>query len=336
MSTCFSEEFLVCDGSYPEIMNSTVLPWLKQREHPETVSGSGSRPLYTVSWQAENPVGTVFIVHGFTENAFKYAELIWSLLHLRYSVVAYDQRGHGRSWRTEGIKDSSVTHVDRFSDYVEDLHVICETYRSRMPEPFLLFAHSMGGAVGVLYLEQYPAFFSAAVLSSPMIAPDIGGIPPRVASALARFAGFIGKGKDHPFFMSPYSGPEDFDSSCATDAGRFRWYEQIKAGCPEFRNSVPSWQWSYEAVHVTEKILAPGAPEKIDCPVLLFSAGIDHSVMPEPQSAFIRRVRNGKLVPVPDAKHEIFRSENSVLFPWWHNVLSFYSDISSGLIRKGE
>ena len=87
---------------------------------------------------------------------------------------------------------------------------------------------------------------------------------------------------------------------------------------------------------MTEKILAPGAPEKIDCPVLLFSAGIDHSVMPEPQSAFIRRVRNGKLVPVPDAKHEIFRSENSVLFPWWHNVLSFYSDISSGLIRKGE
>ena len=228
----FNEDALARENGYSKTMEGTILPFLAARGQAETVAGDQGRPLYTVSYTAEQPAGTVLMVHGFTENAYKYAELIYSLLHSGLNVVIYDQRGHGRSWRTEGIKDSSVTHVDRFHEYVDDLHIICETYRSRMPEPFLLFAHSMGGAVGVLFLEQYPGFFSAAVLSSPMIAPDIGGISPRVASALARFAGFVGKGKEHPFFMSAYSGPEDFDSSCATDTGRFRWYDRIKADRP--------------------------------------------------------------------------------------------------------
>ncbi len=329
MNNTFNEDYLVSGRNYPEIMNTVVLPWLKSREHAETIPGFGGRPLYCVSYDAENPAGTVFIVHGFTENAFKYAELIWSLLHLHFSVVAYDQRGHGRSWRAEGIPDISVTHVDHFSDYVEDLRIICKTYASRMPGPRLLFAHSMGGAVAALFLEQDPSFFSGAVFSSPMIAPNVGGIPVPLASAMASLACFFGRGKRNPFFMKPYAGPEDFQTSCATDPDRFAWYDAVKAENPEFRNSVPSYRWSLEAVHVTGKILAPGQPEKIACPVLLFSAGIDYSVLQDPQELFIRRVSDGSRVIVPEAKHEIFRSVNEVLFPWWHRVIVFFSGIAS-------
>lgn len=330
MDSRFNEDFLVRDSSYAEIMDNTVLPWLKQRESVEYIPALPDCPLYTVSWQADNPAGTVFIVHGFTENAYKYAELIWSLLHLRYSVVAYDQRGHGRSWRDSEIRDVSVTHVDCFSEYVEDFQLICETYRSRMPGPFLLFAHSMGGAVGTLFLEQHPDFFSGAVLSAPMVAPDLGGIPSGFASLLSGIAGLFGRQKKHPFFLKPYSGPEDFASSCATDPGRFFWYDSIKERNPDFRNSVPSWQWSREAVRVTGEILAPGAPEAISCPVLLCSAETDHSVLQEPQAALIERIPHGKRILVRNAKHEIYRSANDVLFPWWHEVLAFWSGITAG------
>ena len=129
MSSLFNQDFLVQSSSYREIMNGTVLPWLHKRERVAMIPGFGDRPLYCVSYDADDPVATVLIVHGFTENAFKYAELIWSLLHLRFSVVAYDQRGHGRSWRSEGISDNSVTHTDRFSDYVSDLKHICDACR---------------------------------------------------------------------------------------------------------------------------------------------------------------------------------------------------------------
>ena len=329
MGVEFNEDYLVeACSSYNRIMNDSVLPWLESKGCVSVVPGFENRSLYCVSWQAERPVGTVFIVHGFTENAFKYSELIWSLLHLGYSVVAYDQRGHGRSWRADGIPDESVTHVDRFSDYVEDLQIVYDTYRESMPSPWFLFAHSMGGAVAALFLERGSHHIAGAVFSSPMIAPYIRSVPVSLASAIAASACAVGRGKRWPFFMKPYSGPEDFASSCATDPDRFAWYDAVKAARHEFRNSVPSYRWSYEAVHVTDQILAAGAPERISCPVILFSAETDFSVEREPQKIFISRVRNGRFVPVSSARHEIYRSVNDVLFPWWRCVITFLNEIS--------
>ena len=335
MNDLFNEDYLVRASSYADTMNSTVLPWLREKERVSMVPGFEGRSLYCVSYEAENPVASVLFVHGFTENAYKYAELIWSLLHLRFSVVAFDQRGHGRSWRSEGIPHPSVTHVDRFSEYVSDLKIVCDAYRPGPSQPFFVFAHSMGGAVASLLMEQYPEIFSAAVLSSPMIAPYTGGIPVPVASAIGKIAGLLGKKKKYPFFMKPYSGPEDFASSCAADPERFAWYDAVKASRADFQNSVPSYQWSYEALHVTEKILAPGAPERIACPVLLFSADHDSSVLPGPQESFIERVADGKFVRVPDSRHEIFRSSDDVLFPWWHEVVGFYTENVSRFRLKG-
>ncbi len=326
MDGFFSEEYLVQGSGYRDVMNKTVLPWLTGKEHASVIPGFENRPLYCVSYEAENPVATVLIVHGFTENAYKYAELIWSLLHLGFSVIAYDQRGHGRSWRAEKIPSPSVTHVDHFSEYVSDMKIICDTCAPGSSKPFFVFAHSMGGAVTALFLEQYRNIFSAAVLSSPMIAPYIGGLPVPIASAVGNVAELLGQRKNNPFFMKRYSGPEDFATSCASDPERFSWYDEIKAARTEFQNSVPSWQWTTEALHVTKKILAPGEPEKISCPVLLFSAETDFSVLPEPQERFIQRVSDGKRIMVKGARHEIFRSPDSVLVPWWHSVISFYRE----------
>ena len=334
MSELFNPDFLIQSPSYAETMNSTVLPFLEQRQRVHTVPGCESRPLFCVTYAAENPLAAVLIVHGFTENAYKYAELIYSLLRLRFSVVAYDQRGHGRSWRADGIPDPSVTHVDHFDDYVEDLRIVADAFRPA-DHPFFVFAHSMGGAVTSLFLERHPGVFDAAVLSSPMIAPYLSGIPASVASALGAAAGGLGKGKKNPFFMKPYAGPEDFATSCATDPNRFAWYDAVKASRPEFRNSTPSWQWIREAVSVTKKILAPGEPEKIACPVLLFTAEKDFSVLPEPQRKFISRVPSGRSVFVPGSRHEIFRSENAVLFPWWHQVISFYRERLAPSVSAG-
>ena len=320
----FNEDYLISCPSYSDAMRENVIPWLESREHTRLVSGYGSNPIFTVYYQADDPLATVFIVHGFTENAFKYSEVIYSLLHKGLSVVAYDHRGHGRSWRDEGVPDPSVTHVDSFQEYVSDLRLICESYRRDMPSPHFVFAHSMGGAVAALFLEQYQDIFQAAVLSSPMIAPNLHGIPAGLAKMLGTAARGLHKGKKNPFFMKTYSGPEDFTTSCATDPERFAWYDQVKLARTEFQNSVPSYQWSVESINVTKQILAPGAPEKISCPVLLFSAEHDGSVLPEPQKAFIQRVRNGEHILVKDSRHEIFRSRNEVLFPWWHQVLSFY------------
>ena len=327
MNELLNEDFLVASPDYAAVIDGTVIPALRACEEDRTVTGKGGLPLFCSVFRAEDPCGTVLVLHGFTENAYKYSELIYSLVMNRFSVVAYDQRGHGRSGRVEGLSDPSVTHVDRFEDYVEDLKIVCNTFLPELPKPWLIFSHSMGGAVAALYLEQYPETFSAAAFCAPMIAPNTQGIPSYVASAMCRAACALGREKHYPFFMKPYSGPEDFETSCATDPARFAWYDGVKASCMDFRNSVPTYRWTSESIAVTKKILAPGAPESITCPVLLSTADRDSSVLPEPQKQFIDRIPCGKHLFVKDSRHEIFRSVNEVFFPWWHENLLFLKEV---------
>ena len=87
----------------------------------------------------------------------------------------------------------------------------------------------MGGAVASLFLEKYPEVFSAAVLCAPMIAPQTRGVP-------------------FPVVMKPWSGPENFATSCATDPRRFAWYDSVKTSTKAFHNSVPSYRWTHESL----------------------------------------------------------------------------------------
>ena len=317
---------LVRSDRYEETMNGLVLPFLARRGVKSTVKGYGSRPLACVQFAAENPRGTVVVLHGFTENAYKYSELIYSLLQNRFSVLAYDQRGHGNSWRKEGLPDTSLTHVDDFEEYVKDLEIVCGALLEAMPEPRYIFAHSMGGAVASLFLERHGDVFRKAVLCSPMIAPNTGGIPPILGKIVCGVAKLLGKAAKRPFVSKPYSGPEDFATSCATGRERFEWYDKVKFEHPEYQNSNPSYGWTLEALNVTGRLLAPGAPEKIACPVRLYGAETDNSVMPDAQVKFIARVNSGTRTVVKGAKHEIYRSPDAVLFPWWREILTFLGD----------
>ncbi len=326
MDSRFNEDYLISNPDYAAVMDNEVIPALQKCREDRTVSGKDGMPLFCSLFRTEDPVGTVLVLHGFTENTFKYSELIWSLIRNRFCVVAYDQRGHGRSGRAERLSHPSVTHVDRFEDYVYDLAIVCDSILPDFPRPWTIFSHSMGGAVSSLYLEKYPLTFSAACLCAPMIAPSTRGIPSAVVSIMCGAACLIGQGKKFPFIMKPYDGPEDFHTSCATDPARFAWYDAVKASHREFWNSVPSYRWTLESLGVTRKILSAGAPESIACPVLLSTAEHDSSVMPEPQKQFISRIPKGKQLFVRNARHEIFRSTNDVFFPWWHENLLFLKE----------
>ena len=315
---------LVLSAHYAETMEKVALPYVNARRTDATVSGDGGRPLFCSRFDADAPAGTVVIVHGFTENADKYAELIHSLLRNGYSAVAYDQRGHGRSWRAEGIADLSLTHVDDFDEYVRDLKCVCDQVVAAMPKPWLLFAHSMGGAVSSLFLERNPGVFAKAALCAPMIAPNLGGLPEGAARLLCGAAKLLGARKKRIFASKAYAGPEDFATSCATDRARFDWYDAIKASISAFQNNGPSYGWTEQAMRASRMVLEPGAVERIDIPVRVFGAEDDNSVLPGPQADFAARLKNGMRTVVKGSKHEIFRSTDEVLFPWWREVLRFY------------
>ena len=330
-SSFFTPEGLVLSDRYSEVMEKTVRPYIDSRRTDETVSCGGCG-IFTSRFTPEGKSrGTVMIVHGFTENTEKYAEIIHSLLRCGWSVLAYDQRGHGRSWRKPGVTDLSLTHVDRFEDYAEDMRVIADRPLMSMPAPRMLFCHSMGGAVSAMYLENNPCPFERAVFSSPMIAPNVGGIPVGAVRVLCRVPVAMGRGASRAFISHPYSGPERFEGSCASGRERFEWYESLRCAVREFQNNGPSYAWALESVNVTKKLLAPGMPEKILIPVRVYGAEQEGSVVPEAQETFVRRLKNGVREVVPGSRHEIYRSPDSVLFPWWRGVLAFFAGGEAGM-----
>jgi lysophospholipase len=125
----------------------------------------------------------VVISSGRTENMLTYTELIGDLTMRGYSVYIHDHAGQGFSGRLLlDADDAQKSYVDDFSRYVDDLrtfvhdHVIPDIQR-RGNKPLYLVAHSMGGGVASLYLEQECCRrdFTAAVLVTPMHAPKMPG-----------------------------------------------------------------------------------------------------------------------------------------------------------------
>ena len=112
------------EATYAADMQKTAVPYILARRRETTLTAADGKPLFVQSYTADDPRGTVFLVHGFSESAEKFRELIYDCLTRGLSVLIYDQRGHGRSFRNAPTR---VTHVDRFEQYVEDLETGSKT-----------------------------------------------------------------------------------------------------------------------------------------------------------------------------------------------------------------
>lgn len=312
----------ISESDYENQMKNTVEPALAAVRQSGTFRVADGTELAVALYPAKDPRGSVVIVHGFSETAEKYRELIWYFLNENYTVLAYDQRGHGRSTRTA---PADVTHVTAFENYVEDLHALLEAKVEELPRPRYLFSHSMGGAVGALFLITYPGFFEKAVLSSPMIAARHDGLGLHACRGICLFCMKTGRAAKRIFVSGKASDPtgETPETSASDSAARFEYYRQLRLAHPVLFCGAPTYNWTYASLGVTKKILAKGAPESVKIPVLLFSADNDTLVKRKPQQEFIRRVAHGTFVTEP-SKHEIYAAGDPVLYPYLDRIFRFY------------
>lgn len=317
---------LVHSEDYAVYMNEQVLPYLEKRRQNEKLKTLDQISLYTSFFTADECRGTVMLLHGFTENIEKFSEVIYGFLKEGYSVCAYDQRGHGRSYRDPNLKFHYLTHVEKFEDYLTDAELVYDRWMKDAKSPKILFSHSMGGAVAALTLERGMLSFDKAVFNSPMIAPATGNFPAWTGRAICRGAKLMGKSREMIFLSGPYTGEEKFEDSCASGEDRFNWYNEIRKTHPEFQNCSPTYSWLLESLKVCGKILAKGKPEKIAIPVILFQASDDQTVLADPQQTFVDRLPNGKLVRIENARHEIYRSGNEAVDTWWDQVIRFIEE----------
>lgn len=148
--------------------------------------GAGGAGLRYAHWAAPDPetrAGVAVFFSGRTEFIEKNIYAYQELLDRNYDVWTLDWRGQGLSERL--LPDEpDKGHIDSYQTYVRDAKIfIDEVVRLDEIEDGkkILLAHSMGGAIGTLYLLQNPDSFDKAVFSSPLIR-----LPDAVNSGLIR------------------------------------------------------------------------------------------------------------------------------------------------------
>jgi alpha-beta hydrolase superfamily lysophospholipase len=122
-------------------------------------------------WPVPGPYGTVLIVHGLGEHIGRYLHVAAHLNAWGWTVVGYDQRGHGASEGARGRLSSA-------DDLLDDLGRVVAHVRDAHPRPLVLLGHSLGGLVAARYVAEGagdtpPAAWhrpvDALVMSSPAL-----------------------------------------------------------------------------------------------------------------------------------------------------------------------
>ena len=260
------------------------------------------------------------IVSGRSEGYLKYKELSFDLFNLGFSVFLIDHRGQGLSERL--LENPHKGYVENYQYYVDDLAYFidnivkphCASIDS-MNKPYLL-AHSMGGAIATRYLQTYPDSIQAAVLSSPMLGFNGGGIPDAIAKPLIKATDQINEWFDNTpwyFFGHQDYTPSDFvDNPLTHSPLRFQQFRQLYQETPAIQLGGVTVKWLTASITALEKIFAN--VDKITTPTLVMQSGSDKIVSNQAQDDFCKQLHqsqpqscpNGKPLIVKGASHELF------------------------------
>ena len=132
-----------------------------------TLTAFDETPIFLRVWTPENtpPRAVLMLVHGLGEHAGRYKYVVETFLQQGFVIYGHDHRGFGKSGGIRG-------HWERFDDVIKDMEMVVGKAKSEWPDlPFGMYAHSMGGVIGLHYLARHEDQFKAAVISSPGFGP---------------------------------------------------------------------------------------------------------------------------------------------------------------------
>lgn len=319
---------LLREENYTECMDRDVLPYLEMRRQSGTFERIAGQPVYFEHFTADSPKGTLVLVHGFSESVPKFYETICYFLKLGWHVWAIQQRGHGRSWRNSD--DPALICIDDWKDLLLDLHWFVKKIVFRAPEnaggalPRVLYGHSMGGGVSACYLAYYPEDFQKAILSSPMLGLDTGGIPSFAAQLYAWFMIRRGRGHDYMPGAAPFRDVPDLAGSCTSCEARYNYWFEIQRRHPEYQMCVPAVRTAQQLLHITKAAQDARNLRRVKADILLFQAGNDTMVKNSAQDQYVRMLgSHARMVRYDQAKHEIYFENNRILENYWREIESF-------------
>ena len=338
------------EDRFKEAAQRILKPWLKKYVTGASFDSFDGKKIQYYRAVRPDAKAVIVMVHGFCEFFGKYHETAYRFWKNGYSVYFIELRGHGGSGNPEA---PDIVDVEDFSEYVEDLKCFLDQVvlpatadlktrsalrRDRQSDRtaknrknLLLYAHSMGGCVSTLFLERYPEYFCAAVLSSPMLRMTFGETPMWQVKLLLLASKVRGWKEELMPGMNRFDPDKpDFEGSGASSKSRFDYQFELRTDPATegmYTMNAATWNWGRAAMKATQD--AALELDRITIPVLLCQAGKDVYVDNEGQNEFARKVKHVKLVRFPGAEHEIYASDPESMGKYFRELLRFFDKASA-------
>ncbi|MEW6990650.1 alpha/beta fold hydrolase [Colwelliaceae bacterium 6441] len=279
--------------------------------------GIKNRRINYASFIKSHATQCLVISPGRSEGYLKYKELAFDLSQLNISIFIIDHRGQGLSERL--LTNSHKGYVENFDDYADDLHTFINTIISPncLPEKKpLLLAHSMGGAIATRLMQKYPNDLAAALISSPMIGIDTGGLPDWLAKTIINSGQFLNQlfANQAWYFIgqNDYQANEFENNALMQSQVRYQTFLDLYQEYPQLQLGGVTINWLKEALSAQNNIFAELA--KISTPITIMQAGDDNVVDNQAQNDFCQQLHqlNASLCQqkrpyiIKGAKHELF------------------------------
>ncbi|MCR4951933.1 MAG: lysophospholipase, partial [Solobacterium sp.] len=215
--------------------------------------------------------------------------------------------------------------VGSFDEYLEDVDALLEQVVNKYAktDKKFLFAHSMGGAVGALYLEKHPEMFRCAVLASPMLKMDYGAVPDRAIGLMAVYSDVVNNDEQYAPGQGAFTGESDLKNSSAMDRDRYEYQFSQRLEDKDYQTYGGTWGW-VKAARIAAADAVKNAGE-IRTPVLVLQAGEDNMVDITGQNEFRDKSEYVSLINYPGSRHELFNASKEIREEFFRDLLSYYS-----------
>lgn len=261
-------------------------------------------------WAVPNAKGTVLIFPGRTEYVEKYGRTAKDLNARGFAAVAIDWRGQGIADRL--LDNRAVGHVDIFEDYQLDVQAMLAHVRKlKLPEPYFMLAHSMGGCIGLrsIYdgLPVKAAAFSApmwGIKMSPALRPIAWGL-----SSVSRplgFSGVFAPGQQAETYVLRAT-PEE--NTLTSDPSAFEILQSQLRAHPDLALGGPSLHWLNESLREMRALAQMPSP---DLPCVTFLGTEESIVDPARIHDRMGRWPGGTLVMLQNGRHEVLMEQPSI------------------------
>jgi len=329
-----SPELAKRESIYSAFVSDTLLPFWKDNVVKGYFVNQQQLNIHYAYSLVPNAQKAIVLSPGRVEGYEKYHELIYDFTQQGYSVFIIDHQGQGLSSRR--LDNKHKGYVENFNDYVVDFHqFIEEVVKPKYEGELILASHSMGGAIGLRYVQQHPKQFSKAIFSSPMWGLKSGSIPQPIAKGIFNFVNWTTSlvTDQSPYFL----GGQDYnpvafeDNQLTTSEQRYQYFRSVYAATPELQLGSVTFNWIKESVSALDT-----AFEQLDLvklPIIVFQAQNDEVVDNLAQDSFCNELAklgnpciNDMPIVIANAKHELFIGKDKQRAEVLDKIFMFLSD----------